>query len=199
MIRNLTMPPVPNFDIPSSPPSSPPEPSTAKFGRFLELKKKGIHFNDKLEESSALRNPALLTKLREFAGISDEEQYASALPLEIALPTKFPSWAYAEELAKSQKRLAKIREEEQSKKQRDAIDFVPATSSNTSSRVSSPGGGKMPRMSAAERVMAGLSRDGKASSSRQDGSRYRDLERRGGRYEAGPYRQRSRSRSPRRR
>ncbi|KAG9885164.1 hypothetical protein KCV02_g19196, partial [Aureobasidium melanogenum] len=59
MLRNLTMPPVPNFQIPPSPPGSPPPDTTTKFARFLDLKKKGTHFNQRLYHSSALRNPGL--------------------------------------------------------------------------------------------------------------------------------------------
>src|SRR5438132_953822 len=48
LIRDLTLPPYPNLDIPQSPPGSPPPELTQKFAQFLELKKQGVHFNDKL-------------------------------------------------------------------------------------------------------------------------------------------------------
>lgn len=126
LLRNLTMPPMANFDIPPSPPGSPPPATTAKFTRFLELKKKGVHFNERLHQSSALRNPSLLAKLMDFAGISQEDQYATALPEAIAVPTKFPDWAYADKLVKEHERIARKKEEERAKMQREAIDFVPA-------------------------------------------------------------------------
>lgn len=151
-IRNLTMPSVPNFEIPPSPPGSPPMGSTKKFARFLALKKQGVHFNDKLDKSSALRNPSLLKKLRDFASIDENDQYASTLPEGLATPTEFPSWAYPEEIAKRQ---------EQRKKNRDKIDFVPAAASIASAASSSnstPG-----QLSVAERVRAGLSRDSSKS------------------------------------
>lgn len=129
-IRNLTMPPVPNFDIPPSPPGSPPAATNAKFKRFLELKKQGVHFNERLHQSSALRNPGLLQKLMDFAGISEEDSYASALPEELAIPTTYPQWAYGEELVKSHEQIAKKHEQE-AKGQRERVDFVP--SSGTSS------------------------------------------------------------------
>ncbi|KAF2099019.1 hypothetical protein NA57DRAFT_76255 [Rhizodiscina lignyota] len=160
-VRNLTLPPVPNFNIPDSPPGSPPPGTNEKFARFLNLKKQGIHFNERLESSSALRNPSLLPKLREFAGINDEQQYASSLPEDLAVPTKYPEWAYADELKRLQQDVQKKRQ-----KQRDKIEFVVAsgTPSGTSSRNATPGAGRARSgpSSAAERVMAGLDRDSNA-------------------------------------
>lgn len=62
----------------------------------------------------------------DFAGITKEDQYASALPETLSVPTKFPEWAYADKLVKEHERIAKRKEEEKAKMQRDAIDFVPA-------------------------------------------------------------------------
>jgi hypothetical protein len=157
MIRNLTLPAVPNFDIPPSPPGSPPLQATNKFAQFLELKKKGQHFNQRLESSAVFRDPGHLQKLMDFAGITEEEQYASALPEGLAVPTTFPDWAYVEALRDSQKGITKTREEERSKKPREAIEFVPAISSSATSRTGTPSG-KISRQSATERVMAGLDR-----------------------------------------
>jgi hypothetical protein len=161
------MPPIPNFDIPPSPPGSPPPTTSKKFARFLELKKQGIHFNEKLERSSALKNPSLLLKLMDFAGIDEKEQYASALPDDLAVPTSFPAWAYADQLNKTQQKVMKKREEEQARKQREAIDFVPAVGSASSSRPATPGGLRGAPTSAAERIMAGLDRDKKGASAVQ--------------------------------
>ena len=139
-IRNLTMPPVPNFNIPPSPPGSPPPASTKKFARFLELKKQGVHFNERLEQTTALKNPGLFQKLKEHAGINEEEQYASSLSEDLAVPTSFPPWAYGEELNKSQQKIKHWRELADKGKRREAIDFVPASGSAASSRGATPGG-----------------------------------------------------------
>ncbi|THV95936.1 hypothetical protein D6D26_07266 [Aureobasidium pullulans] len=125
MLRNLTMPPVPNFQIPPSPPGSPPPDTTTKFARFLGLKKKGTHFNERLYHSSALRNPGLLPKLMDFAGISQEDQYATPWS-QGAIATKFPDWAYGDKLVAAHEKIAKKKEQEKAKNPREAVDFVPA-------------------------------------------------------------------------
>jgi hypothetical protein len=71
LLRDLTLPTVPNYNIPPSPPGSPMESTNAKFKHFLELKKQGIHFNDKLSKSSAMKNPALMQKLLDFSDINE--------------------------------------------------------------------------------------------------------------------------------
>ncbi|KAI9766536.1 MAG: hypothetical protein M1840_006494 [Geoglossum simile] len=193
LIRDLTLPPVPNLNIPPSPPGSPPLGTTAKFAHFLELKKQGIHFNEKLARSSALKNPSLFHKLMSFAGIEGQAQYASTLPKEIWDPEAFPNWAYREELAKSQQEITKRLEEERAREQREAIDFTSATASGDSSRGGTPGlpsSGKGLGRSAAERIMAGLDRERTRSPLVQDSGKRREIERRGGRV-----RDRSRSRS----
>lgn len=191
------MPRTPNFDIPPSPPGSPPAKTTAQFAHFLEIKKKGQHFNERLENSSALRNPSLLHKLRGFAGISDEDQYATTLPADVAVPTSFPPWAYAEQLGKAQQEITRKREEEQRKTQREALEFVPATASGSSGLGMGDGKG----VSMAERVRAGLSREGSGSPQVSDGGKRREPERRDRDYDDRRKRSRfkSRSRSPRRR
>jgi hypothetical protein len=120
------MPPVPNFDIPPSPPGSPPPHSTAKFARFLDLKQKGTHFNQRLYQSSALRNPGLLPKLMDFAGISQEDQYATPWSNERAVATKWPDWAYGEELLAAHEKIARTKEQEKASNPRQTVDFVPA-------------------------------------------------------------------------
>jgi hypothetical protein len=133
LIQNLTLPTVPNFNIPPSPPGSPPQKATKKFAQFLELKKKNQHFNHRLESSSVLRDPGHSQKLMDFAGISEEESYASTLSEDVAIPPSFPPWAYVEELKASQKRIAKAKEQEKSKTPRESVDFVSATKSGSSS------------------------------------------------------------------
>lgn len=189
IIRNLTLPTVPNFEIPSSPPGSPPQRSMKKFAQFLDLKKKGQHFNQRLENSSVIRDPNHGQKLMDFAGITEDEQYTSTLSVGLAVPTSFPEWAYVEELSASQKKITKAREEAHAKVPRESIDFVAATGSGGSSATGTPSG-KNSRQSAAERIMAGLDRP-------HDGKR-KELEQRGGRKDSSS-RWRSRSRSPKRR
>lgn len=137
MLRNLTMPPVPNFQIPPSPPGSPPPDTTTKFARFLDLKKKGTHFNQRLYHSSALRNPGLLPKLLDFAGITQEDQYATPWS-QGAVATKFPEWAYADKLVAAHEKIAKKKEQDKARHPRETVDFVPArqeASASTSARV----------------------------------------------------------------
>ncbi|KAK1919722.1 hypothetical protein P3342_002015 [Pyrenophora teres f. teres] len=129
LIQNLTLPTVPNFDIPPSPPGSPPQRATKKFAQFLDLKKKGQHFNQRLEGSSVLRDPGHLRKLLDFAGVSEEDAYASTLAEGVAIPPAFPEWAYVEELKASQKDLAKAKDQAKSKAPRDAVEFVSASAS----------------------------------------------------------------------
>ena len=132
-IRELTMPPVPNFDIPDAP-EPPPNNSeaaaalaatTKKFERFLELKKQGVHFNERLHNSSSLRNPGLLPKLMEFAGVSLENSYGSTLS-EGGVPTVWPEECYVENLVKANERREKKRIAE-----REKVEFVPASKSKS--------------------------------------------------------------------
>lgn len=194
----MTLPPIPNLDIPPSPPGSPRPEMDNKFAHFLELKKQGIHFNDKLARSSALKNPVLLQKLMDFAGLEEPDQYASTLPKEVWDPAGFPTWAYKEELVKSQQEMQKKMEEEKARMQRDSIEFVSATSSAQSSRGGTPassGVARGLRVSAAERVMAGLDRERTRSPLVSDGPT-RGVGRRGGRAESYQRDSRARSRSP---
>lgn len=109
------MPTHPNFSIPSSP-SPPPTNSeaaatlsttTKKFDRFLQLKKQGVHFNSRLENSAALRNPSLLPSLVAFAGIGEEDSYASTLADGLGVPVKWPEEWYVENLVRENERREK--------------------------------------------------------------------------------------------
>jgi hypothetical protein len=159
--QNLTLPTVPNFDIPPSPPGSPPPRATQKFAQFLRLKSKGQHFNQRLEGSSVLRDPGHLPRLLEFAGVSEEDQYASALSEAVAHPAAFPEWAYAEELKASQRTIFKAREQQKSKVPRDAVDFVSATKPVTASAAGTPS-----YMSEKRKELEHRSRDSSQSRSR---------------------------------
>ena len=91
------------------------------------------------------------------------------------MPTKYPEWAYADQLNKMQQSITKKREQEKAQQQREAIDFVPAsaTASGASSRSGTPSTaiGRAGPQSAAERVMAGLDREGASPGGRAAGSK----------------------------
>lgn len=122
------MPRFPNFDIPPSP--SPPAADseeaddlrarTKKFDRFLELKKQGIHFNTRLAESTASRNPAMTQRLLDFAGLRAEEQYGNTLGENFGVPTTWPDEFLEELMRENEKRIKKAKET------RTKLDFVPA-------------------------------------------------------------------------
>jgi len=176
IIQNLTLPTVPNFDIPASPPGSPPIKATKKFLQFLELKTKGQHFNQRLEASSVLRDPRHLQRLMEFAGISVEDSHATTLSEEVAIPVAFPEWAYAEELRASQKNIFTSREQAKSKNPRETVGFVPAAKSGTLNGTRTPAGKGLQQQNAAERVIASLD---KQESNYQNTSKRKTLEHRG--------------------
>ncbi|KAK3298820.1 uncharacterized protein B0H64DRAFT_83070 [Chaetomium fimeti] len=76
LLHNLTLPAVPNMDIPPSPPGSPPpglDALTAKFDTFLRLKRtRGVHFNERLARSAGMANPAVADRLLGFVGVGTE-------------------------------------------------------------------------------------------------------------------------------
>ncbi|KAI9651962.1 MAG: hypothetical protein M1831_007465 [Alyxoria varia] len=163
LLHSLTLPPIPNVSIPPSPTGSPLPSATAKVNRFLDLKAKGVHFNDKLSSSAKIRNPNLLPSLMEFAGINQQyDQYASTLPEDVAAIPKhgFPKEAYVEELGKKQQELSTKRAEEN--KKLGGLEFVSSGSvqgqqvPDTSAGPAFRGLASSGKGSAAERVMAGL-------------------------------------------
>ena len=114
-----------------------------------------MHFNAKLATSSALKNPSLLIKLMEFAGLDGtggQDQYATTLPRDLWNPHGFPEGVLKEGLAKAQQEIGK-------RKQGGRIgtgrEFVPgkADKVEVGARIKA-----VDRESAAERVMAGLER-----------------------------------------
>ena len=176
-VRSLTLPTKPNLDIPRSPRGSPTRAADPKFSHFLELKKQGIHFNTKLASSSALKNPSVLLKLMDFAGVNSQWQYTTTLSTELWDPAGFPTWAYKEELAEAQKDvLKKKKEEERVGLQRERIDFVAASTPGQASTLVVPKG---TRASAAERVMTGLGEDRKPSPQLRTAGVRNEAERRG--------------------
>lgn len=129
LLHDLTLPSIPNFDIPPSPPSSPSPAAAAtnaKFAQFLALKKKGTHFNAKLEQSAALRNPALTDKLLQFVDVGElAEQYQTTLGEEVWNPKDLPAWATRMQLRRGRDKVAKERERERAAPGRSSVDFVP--------------------------------------------------------------------------
>lgn len=194
LIHDLTLPTFPNFDIPPSPPGSPLHGMDAKFNHFLLLKKQGVHFNEKLAHSSALKNPSLLQKLMDFAGVEDGDQYATTLPKDVWDPLVFPAWAFKEELAKRQQEFLKKREEAKARQQRESIEFVsPAGLVKGVGGSASESGSKGFRVSAVERVMAGLDRDRMRSPAAGNGGNLPERKHEGLQHRPNP-RKRSRSR-----
>ncbi|KAI2613913.1 HCNGP-like protein-domain-containing protein [Hypoxylon fragiforme] len=134
LLRDLTLPPLPNTEIPPSPPGSPPPGTSAKFERFLELKKQGVHFNSKVAQNPSLRNPALTDKLLAFVELaSPADQYRTALAWD---PTAFPRWAYKEQLKLTQAETEKAR----ARRTGAPVEFVPATTTTTAFTASTAAG-----------------------------------------------------------
>ncbi|ROT37344.1 hypothetical protein SODALDRAFT_351650 [Sodiomyces alkalinus F11] len=153
LLRHLTLPTYPDLDIPPSPPGSPPPGLNEKFDKFLHLKKKDVHFNSKLANSSALRNPSLMDKLMDFVELGSEEgsggdvnfrrQYVTTLSPDVWDPTgpAFPDWAFRGPLKKNQEKIRQERMAEKTGGKRSGIDFVPpVTASSGSGRISEVGG-----------------------------------------------------------
>ena len=142
-IRHLTQASGPMTSIPSSPPGSPDPAANARFAYFLELKGKGVHFNEDLASKPSFLNPGLLAMMMGRAGIDDENKYNSSLPIHLWNPKAFPLWAYKEQLLQSQQ---DIRDKDDAQKKvssaagKRTIDFAPSGSnSGDSSRKSTPG------------------------------------------------------------
>ena len=127
LIHDLTLPPVPNLDIPASPPGSPDPTANAKFAHFLSLKKHGTHFNEKLAGSKSLKNPSLLKKMMNHAGIDDKAQYSTSLSHDLWDASKLPDWGFKEELLKTQQEIRHKTEEKRLTGQRDTVEFVSGT------------------------------------------------------------------------
>ncbi|OAP54869.1 hypothetical protein AYL99_10569 [Fonsecaea erecta] len=141
-IHLLTQATHPMTAIPPSPPGSPDPALDAKFKHFLELKAKGVHFNEDLANKSTFRNPGLLATMMARAGVEGDDQYRTSLPREVWDPLGFPPVAYKEELLRSQQTLRE--QESNSKKSLSAagkrtIEFTSGGLSGTSSRESTPG------------------------------------------------------------
>lgn len=133
LVQDLTLPPIPNLDIPPSPPGSPDPAANAKFEHFLALKKQGVHFNSKLASSSSLKNPSLLMKMMNHAGIDEQSQYNTSLPEQLWSTSNLPSWGYKEELLKTQQQTRQNMEDLQTSGQRSSVEFVSGSTANNGS------------------------------------------------------------------
>ena len=171
-IRSLTLPTKPNLDIPHSPAGSPIPGADQKLSHFLKLKEQNTHFNTKLASSSALKNPSLLSKLMDFAGVGSEKQYTTTLPTELWDPVGYPIWAYKKELAEAQHSLSIEKEEERVRMLRESVDYVAAGILGESI------GPKRSKTNAVKRVMAVLDRDRKSSPQLNAGRVQSELEKR---------------------
>jgi hypothetical protein len=141
-IRHLTQPTFPATSLPPSPPGSPDPAANERFRRFLDLKAKGIHFNDDLARKSSFRNPSLLSAMMSKVGIDEKAQYNTSLPLDLWDPNDFPEWAYKEGLLKSQQDLQSQSDANRkmlSATSKRTIEFTPESASAGSSRKSTPG------------------------------------------------------------
>ncbi|KAL2757518.1 hypothetical protein ACRALDRAFT_1068084 [Sodiomyces alcalophilus JCM 7366] len=153
LLRHLTLPTHPDLDIPPSPPRSPPPGLNEKFEKFLDLKRKNVHFNSKLANSSALRNPSLMDKLIDFIELGPEEgssgdvnyrrQYVTTLSPDVWDPTgpAFPDWAFRGSLRKNQEKIRQERMAEKTGGKRSGIEFVPSVTASSGSGGSSEGRG----------------------------------------------------------
>jgi hypothetical protein len=161
LLRDLTLPSVPNMDIPASPPGSPGSDAAAaadglnrKFAQFLALKRdKGVHFNARIAASSALQNPALMEKLLRFAELDGDaaDQYGATLAADLWDPAAFPAAAYREQLRQSQSDVAHA----QARRKGGPVEFVASAAGGgaggSSSRDTTPGGGSVPAPSTGKR------------------------------------------------
>lgn len=107
----------------------------------------------------------------DFAGLDEQSQYATALSDDLAVPTKFPEWAYADQINKQQDELRKKKDEERHGQPRQFVSGG-RLSSASSSRGPTPGAGSRGQrhLSTAERVMQGLDRE-RSSPASSGGSR----------------------------
>ncbi|PHH61289.1 hypothetical protein CDD81_519 [Ophiocordyceps australis] len=127
LIHDLTLPAYPDLDIPPSPPGSPPARTTKKFEQFLALKQKGVHFNTKLEESTALRNPGVMDKLLDFVELEGAQQYETTLSHDLWNPSGFPESAHTNKLKKLHEGSKRLKARQRPPGSRTSITFAPAS------------------------------------------------------------------------
>lgn len=141
MLRLLTQPSHPVSSLPPEPEGQADAQVTAKLKKFLDLKQEGIHFNEDLANRGSFRNPNLFASLLERIGLSPEAQYATTLPSNVFRIDLFPSWAYKEELSKSQQAFDKqieIGKRGQSAVGKRTIQFSTATNNYSEEENNAP-------------------------------------------------------------
>lgn len=116
-----------------------------KFEQFLELKKKGVHFNSKIAKSSALKNPSLMDKLMKFVEVDQKGQYKTTLGPESWDPSIFPKTAYKEQLRQSQTEISQAK----ARSKGGAVGFVAASAA--SSQTTIPSGGQVSTVNTGKR------------------------------------------------
>lgn len=142
LLRHLTQPSHPISSLPPEPDLQADPAVTAKFKRFLELKKKGIHFNEDLANKSSFKNPSLFASLLERTGLPPEAQYASSLPSDVFSLDLFPPWAHKDALLKSQQAIDaqdQTTKKAQSAAGKRTVQFTSARQVTAESRESTPG------------------------------------------------------------
>lgn len=142
MLRYLTQPSHPMASLPPEPNEDADPAVTARFKRFLELKSKGIHFNEDLASKTSFKNPSLFASLLERTGLPPQAQYSSTLPPDVFHLDLFPEWAYKESLLKNQQVInadLEATRKSQSVAGKRTIEFTPASRGGTGSHESTPG------------------------------------------------------------
>ncbi|KAL9621244.1 MAG: hypothetical protein Q9160_004265 [Pyrenula sp. 1 TL-2023] len=135
-IQRLTASHMSVNNIPPSPPGSPNPAANARFARFLELKGKGIHFNEDLANKASYLNPSLFSTMLRRAGLEDQTQYQTSLPTSLWNVSNLPDDVYYEHLGKQQQTIREKREE--TKRAHSAagtrvLEFVPPNNSDHAS------------------------------------------------------------------
>ncbi|KAI8824457.1 HCNGP-like protein-domain-containing protein [Fimicolochytrium jonesii] len=87
------------MDIPSEPDGEPNPITQAKIEKWLAIKASGTHFNDRLEQTHAFRNPSIMSKLIEYL---DLDELGSNYPKDIFDPHSFPKEAFFDQIAQAQ-------------------------------------------------------------------------------------------------
>ncbi|KND01481.1 uncharacterized protein SPPG_03282 [Spizellomyces punctatus DAOM BR117] len=102
-LRQLLKPPPiegeENSGIPPEPDDEADEATQAKIAKWLDLKGSGMHFNARLEQTHAFRNPSIMSKLIEYLGL---DETGSNYPKEIYDPHGFPEEAFFDRIAHKQ-------------------------------------------------------------------------------------------------
>jgi hypothetical protein len=66
-------------------------------------------------------------KMMNHAGINEQSQYATSLPVGLWDPSSLPRWGFKEEILSTQQEFRQKMEEKKPSGQRSSIDFVPGS------------------------------------------------------------------------